>query len=259
MIKLDYQSFINDYAVIFLLISLAAGIISLFYYLKIKKEIDSLQLVHEYNARELRLLCSGNFNAVVQIKGYIDCKNPLISPIAKIPCCWYKITIQKVSQQNKRAMGSDEIYVETKSTLFKVCDDTGYILVDPTGADIDSVQVGYEEIDRRKAESITNTSLDNLFGVETFRTSEYVLVDAGTVYVTGNASSVQMGTFPDVVINNNSASAVRNPNRFRISRNNNKNFESTSSRILSVCRYLSAISFILAAYFYLYITGIIRF
>jgi hypothetical protein len=156
---------------------------------------------------------TGSFEQEAEIKGVIECDNPLESEIDKQPCVYYSMSVTRKWEeeyyekneetgQNERKIrkGSDTVSSNTRSVPFKVRDDTGTILVNPNDAKMDGEQI----VDRFEPEntvsggkiSIGNFSF-SLGGLSAlgqgrrtlgYHFSETILPLNRNVYVLGSAS-----------------------------------------------------------------------
>lgn len=241
-------------------ISLIAATILVVYYLRAKRIIDEMWAVHTYQAAELRKMCSGGFNAVVEVEGKVSCDDPLTAPASQFPCVWCRTKVERemtrtvTSRSGTRTEHVWELgYDHTIATVFKVTDDTGYTLVDPTGADIQTetpyvliadkiepwfAEVGYSDTGR-------------------YRITEQIFVPTGHVYVLGQATSVGEGTSPDALIHKPDEGYIDPRHRyFIISRESEQEIARSKEISLTVCFWASVLGFLFAAYCGLHVLGI---
>ena len=237
-------------------VSLIIGLVMLYYYFRSKRIIDEMWAVKTYDARELRMMCSSGFNAVVEVEGIVECGNPLITPAAKIPCCWYHIQIEKEMCGSKGGTYWTSAFEDTKSTIFKVCDKTGFTLVEPIWADVDAARVYFDTVNRGTIREIANNI--GISDTGEYRITEEALHDGGYVYVLGTAQCTQQGSSSDVVIRKSDQGYIDQKGHFIISRKSEKELAKHYGLSVSICYYLAAISFAVAFFCILCIAGVIK-
>jgi len=126
-----------------------------------KKKLDIIKGTETSTAAALKDIASsvakdigaGSFNQIVEVKGKIECDQPLASELSQTPCVHYSMKIDREWEETywdtdseghrtqKTRRGSDNVSSNTRSIPFLVRDATGTIKVDPTGASIDSEKV----------------------------------------------------------------------------------------------------------------------
>ncbi|MHB1457660.1 MAG: GIDE domain-containing protein [Armatimonadota bacterium] len=227
-------------------ISLICGCVLVYYYIRAKRIIDEMWAVKSYTARDLRLMCSSGFQAIVKVEGIIECADPLISPAAKTPCCWYHLKIEWEEPNDENEGRHLVTYEETKSTIFKVCDETGFTLVDPTGSEIETVEDYFDTVNRYTAREITHGI--GLSDNGEYHVTEEILHDGGYAYVLGMANCIQKGTSSDVMISKPYHGYIDRKAHFIISRKGEKEMTRQYGISVSVCYYLAAISFVMALF-----------
>jgi len=89
---------------------------------------------------------SGSFNETVEVKGVIECENPLIAELSETPCVYYSMRVtreyeesywetdQKGNRSQRTRRGSERVASNSRSTPFYVRDAAGRIRVEPEGA-----------------------------------------------------------------------------------------------------------------------------
>lgn len=237
-------------------LSLILGCVMVYYYTRSKRLIDEMWAVDTYTARDLRLLCSGDFSAIVEVEGIIECDNPLISPAAKIPCCWCHTKIESEECAPNGGKCWRTTFEETKSTLFKVCDKTGFTLVEPLDADIDAARIFFDTVNRMQALSISSRIGTSDTG--DYRITEEALHDGGYAYVLGLAACTQRGTSPDVLIRKaDQGYADVKRGHFIISRKSEKELTTQYGISTTLCYYMAAISFAVTLFSALCLTGVV--
>ena len=237
-------------------ISLIAGCVLVYYYIRSKRVIDEMWAVKTYAARDLRLMCSGGFKAIVKVEGIIECDDPLISPAGKTPCCRYHLKIEWEEPNNENEGRRLITYEETKSTIFKVNDETGFTLVYPEGAEIDTVEDYFDTVNRYAALEISREI--GLSESGEYQITEEILHAGGYVYVLGLARSTQQGTSSDAVISAPYHGYTDRKAHFIISRKGEREMTRQYGISVSVCYYLAAISFAVTIFSVLSLLGIIR-
>ena len=100
------------------------------------------------------LVEAGNYRQTAEVTGIIRCNSPLTSEIAKQPCVYYDAEVRREYEETRyrsrrhgrrvssRTMrGSETVSHNSQRVHFWVEDATGRVLVDPTGAEIEPVQI----------------------------------------------------------------------------------------------------------------------
>jgi hypothetical protein len=159
------------------IILLVVGAFLVYNYFNQKKRMEAISGVETSTTAALHEICQGvaseigkgSFEQVAEVKGVLECEQPIESEIAKQPCSYYSMTVSRKWEeeyyerneetgQNERKIrkGSDVVSSNTRSIPFKVRDDTGAILVNPKDAKIDGEQI----VDRfEPQESISGGSI----------------------------------------------------------------------------------------------------
>ncbi len=181
--------------------SLLAGLICFFFYNKTKKLLLEMWAVDTYLASDLRRLVKGGFDASVEVQGTVSCENPTVSLAARIPCCYYHTSVLRQDGRTRTVksgsgMRRQTYYVwveemdERISVPFKVQDQTGFTLVDPTRASIDTKTVLNKVVRHRElwfGESVRDSDTGK------YRIRESVFKPDGFVYVLGQAIATKEG------------------------------------------------------------------
>lgn len=182
-------------------VSLAAGLISFFFYNKNKKLLLEMWAVDTYSSKDLRRLVKGDFEATVEVQGTVSCENPILSLAANIPCCYYYTSVEREDRRTRIVKSGSGTRIKTYyvwvkeldekiSTPFKVRDKTGDTLVDPLKASIDTETVFNKVIRQRKlwfGQSVRNSDTGK------YRIKESIFQPEGFVYVLGQASATKEG------------------------------------------------------------------
>jgi hypothetical protein len=235
-------------------VSLILGSVLAVYYHKAKALLSEMWAVDTYSAKELQRMCSDNFNATVEVQGNVSCDAPLTSPAANIECCWYHTRVDRQKRNYKGETSWEKIYDETRSAVFKVSDETGYTLVNPEKAEIDSVKA----CDRTTLTGEYWFGAEGYFGEGPFRIHEEVFLPGGFAYVLGQATPLQEGTTPAVIMHYPDRGYMEPGRRiFLISRKTEKLLASEQGISLSVCFWLAILAFGLTGYCALSLTGVL--
>jgi len=242
-------------------IALILSGVLLFYYRHAKGLIDEIWAVDTYRASELRKMCSDGFNAVVEVEGNISCENPITAPVSHFPCVWCRTTVERQMAESagrgsaaSRRLVWREGYDTTLTTVFKVVDETGYTLVDPNSAEIETEKPYQIITDERQPWFDIIGFSDTGF----YRITEEILVPTGYVYVLGEASCTAIGPMPDALIHYPNK-GYTNPNKpyFIISRKSEKQITQSSELSLKMCLYGGVLGLFFTAYCILSLLGLL--
>lgn len=242
-------------------ISLAIAVVLMLYYHRSKMLLDEMWAVDTYESRELRRMCSDGFNAIVEVTGSVTCDNPVTSPASKLPCCWCRTIVEREVERvhhDKNGSHTERSWEKqldrTITSIFKVHDATGYTLVDPTHADIDT----------EDPYMCITTQREPWFGTAQFsdtgnyRIREEFFLPTGNVYVLGQASSCGEGPAADVLVHYPSHGYQDPGHRFFIiSRKSEKELVKTNEISLKVCFWAGVLGFFFAAYCGLHYLGVL--
>lgn len=243
-------------------VSLVLAVALIVYYQRAKQLLDEMWAVDTYSASELRRMCSGGFDAVVEVQGQVSCDSPVTATYSQFPCVWCRT---KVERQVTRVVPSrygvrtehawETGYDHTITAIFKVSDETGYTLVDPTDADIDTEKPYVLITDQREPwfESVGRSDTGR------YRITEEIFVPTGYAYVLGQASSCQEGVESDVLIHY-PGEGYTDPKRrfFIISRKSEKEITRSKEISLKICFWAGILGFFFAAYCALHALGYAR-
>lgn len=178
------------------LMLLPSGVL-LYYYFRSRQLLDEMWAVKTYEAAELKGLCEGGFDATVEVQGVVSCDKPLTSFATGVPCCWFHIKVRREAEKSsladvvadQRTVGPDANWVTDMdrcySAVFKVEDKTGYTLVDPEGADIESI-TAFDGIVTRAQPWFEHLVSGNS---GRYHVTEEVFMPTGYAYVLGKATS----------------------------------------------------------------------
>lgn len=111
------------------LLSLGA-LVGLWYLYKGVKKYILLKKIENTATSKVHAVALG----LVELCGHARCKPKMKSPIGKQPCVYWKLVAQYY--QSGKHGGWREIYKKNSSEIFYLYDETGEILVDPNGAEI---------------------------------------------------------------------------------------------------------------------------
>ncbi|HET6456881.1 MAG TPA: GIDE domain-containing protein [Armatimonadota bacterium] len=238
-------------------ISLVLSIVLILYYRHAKGLLDEMWAVHTYKAGELRKMCSSGFNAIVEVEGTIACESPISAPGSKLPCAWCRTIVERqvsTSSGSGKQHSWKKDYDNVLSTLFKVKDETGYTLVDPTNAEIEA-EKPYQLVTSEREPWFTSVGYSD---TGFYRITEQIFVPTGYVYVLGEASCTGEGPMPDALIHYAENGYV-DPKKpfFIISRKSEKQITQTNEVSLKICLYGGILGFFFAAYCVLSLLGIV--
>ncbi len=149
---------------------------------------------------------AGSYTKVAEVKGIVECTNPLSSEMSGTQCAWYRSTVvreyeetytERDSDGKSRTAtrrGSETVSTNERRTAFLVRDESGATEVDPEGAPIDGERVlsQFEQGDRGSSISIGGfrVSIGALgAGRRTigYKLEEWALPLGARVYVLGEA------------------------------------------------------------------------
>ena len=182
-------------------ISLIASIILLCCYMGTRRVLEELWAVDMYSARDLRLMVTDGFEATVEVEGNVSCEAPILSPAAGVSCCWVNTKVEREARKTREVTETDsrgnrttrtEIYYEwetaynyTLSVPFRVSDQSGYSLVNPERAQIDSESVRSDVTHYRESWFPAELAYSD---TGKYRVSERAFRDSGYAFVLGKAT-----------------------------------------------------------------------
>ncbi len=169
--------------------------------------------LHHLGEQVAREIGSGNLREYVKITGQVTTESPLISELKQVPCVHYKMAVMREYEEQVRETDSDgrtrwrterrsdTISSNSQSIPFRLRDRYGDIEVDPTGADIETVQVLNEFRPANNANRLSFGAFTLNIGTLSFgsgttlgyRYQEWILPVDRSVLVVGTASD-QTGT-----------------------------------------------------------------
>ncbi len=139
-------------------------------YFNLKTRLEAISSVETSDAAALNDIYQGvagevgkgYFEQPAEIKGVIECENPLESEIGKHTCVYYRMSVTREWEEDydekdgetgknvrKTRKGSEVMSSNTRSTRFLVRDETGTLLINPEGAQIDTEKI----VDRFEAQN----------------------------------------------------------------------------------------------------------
>jgi hypothetical protein len=182
-------------------ISLLVSIICFFIAARSRRLLEEMWAVDTYAAKDLGRLVRGGFDATVEVEGTVSCEKPVLSLAARIPCCYYQTVVYREERRTRvvRSRGPggrwrtrtvvDYQWIPTvvgnEWAVFKVHDKTGYAIVDPRQAKIDTKTVCKR--DQFHQESWF-AGLVGLSDTGRYRIEEKAFLPEGYVYVLGEAT-----------------------------------------------------------------------
>lgn len=144
------------------IVLMAVGAFLVYSYFSQKKKMEAISGVETSTTAALTELCNsvsseigkGSFEEIAEIKGVIECDNPIESEIAKQACVYYSAAVtrkyeeeyyetnpQTKQRERKIRQGSDTVSSNSRGVPFNVRDDTGTLQVNPNDANIDGEKV----------------------------------------------------------------------------------------------------------------------
>ncbi len=151
------------------IILIVVGGISLVIYFNSKKRLEEITTAEASTTASLQAVCQGvaeeigkgSFEQKTGVKGVVECDQPLDSELAKEPCVHYRMRVERkweedyeeeyteVDEEGKEIRktrqatrkNSDIVANNSRSVKFSVRDETGTILVNPEGAEIEVERV----------------------------------------------------------------------------------------------------------------------
>ncbi len=242
-------------------IALVLSVVLLWYYSRSKKLLDEMWAVDTYDARELRRMCSGGFRATVEVQGNVTCDQPVIAPASKFPCCWCRTIVERQETQvraSRTGIRTEHVWIKeydfTIFAIFKVNDSTGYTLVNPLGADIET-EAPYKLVTNEHEPWFTGVGYSD---TGMYRITETIFVPTGFVYVLGQASCAGEGTDADVLIHEPSEGYIDPRHKvFLISRKTEKQLAESQDLSLAVSYWGAVIGLLFAAYCILSLVGVV--
>lgn len=243
------------------------GVVLAFYYKKAKQLLEEMWAVDTYEAKELKRLCSGDFNAIVEVQGNVTCDNPLTSLAARLPCCWFRTVVEREHEETHIVTERDSEghtttrtktdtdwhtdFDRTFSTIFKVNDKTGFTLIDPTNSDIDTDEVCNSiRFDREPwfdGVGYSNTGR--------YRVKEEVFIPTGYAYVLGEASICN-----DNALVHYPKTGYMDPKKkyFVISRKTEQQLTQSKQTTVSVCFWFAAVAILFGLFCLIVAGGLIQ-
>jgi hypothetical protein len=239
-----------------------------FFFRRIKKLLEEMWAVDTYTAQDLHRMVKHQFDATVEVEGTVSCDDPVISPAARVPCCYVHTTVSRQERKTRivtekdsggRSYSREETYFEwtvdlneNDSTIFKVQDETGYTLVNPNKAHIDLETIYDEQVPHREPwfENKVGRSDTGLYKIR-----ERVFFPNGFVYVLGQATDTDEG----VAMIHAPEKGYMDPKKkfFVISRKSEKELTRSKQVKARWLFWLSAASFSIALYCLLAYLGVL--
>ena len=245
-------------------IALLCCAVLFYYYVRTKHLLDEMWCVQTYDAVDLKRLCMDGFDAVVEVQGAVSCDKPILSFVGQVPCCWLRVKVRREESKNPGLvdMFTDQTKVPADtnwvtemdriySGLFKVEDKTGYTLVNPEGADVETIELFNGVVTRGES------WLERLItpGAGRYHVTEEAFLPTGYAYVLGQATKVT----DDVMVHRPERGYI-DPNKpfFVISRKTEKELTGYRQITVNVCFWFGIIAFIAAAFCFLEWFGLIN-
>jgi len=175
---------------VYSLIGLLPGV---FIFIEGVKAFQRKMLIEDIPTSKIRSIAMG----LVEISGeVVPAKNMILkSPLTKTNCVYYRLVIEE-----ERSSGKSRVWVtikdEEKRTYFYVKDETGLVLVDPKGAEVDvspnfsfNSGLGKDPPDFVKYYLLANNiSYQDFFGInKKMRFYEYCIAPKDKIFIMGTA------------------------------------------------------------------------
>jgi hypothetical protein len=138
------------------------GAFLVYTYFNQKKRMEAISGVETTTASALQEIWkgvsgeigTGSFEEPTEVKGILECDDPIESEIDKQPCVYYSMSVtrkweetyyvknQQTGRRERRTrQGNDVVSSNTRSVPFRVRDETGTLQVNPNDARIDGEQI----------------------------------------------------------------------------------------------------------------------
>lgn len=150
------------------IICLIVGIIFIFLYRGEANKVYQMKVAETRYAQELHEMAkeiaaevgAGGYHEICEVKGLVKCETPLTSEIAKKPCVYYQMSVERKWEENyeeeyyetdedgnehrktrwRTRQGSDTVASNRQQIDFWVEDESGRIKIDPDGANLETVK-----------------------------------------------------------------------------------------------------------------------
>ena len=234
-----------------------------YYYVRSKRLLDEMWSVKTYESTELKRMCADGFNAVVEVQGAVSCDKPVLSPVGQVPCCWLRVKVRREQGQSNSIVGAlaevSAAVLETNwitemdrtySAIFKVEDKTGYTLVNPECADVETIKLFDGVVTRG------DSWLERLItpGAGRYHVTEEAFLPTGYAYVLGQATKVT----DDVMMHYPARGYIEPGKRFFIiSRKTEKELSGFNQITVSVCFWFGVLAFFASVFCLLVGLGLI--
>lgn len=238
------------------------GCVLVYFYQRTKGLLDEIWAVDTYESKELARMCSGGFEATVEVQGEISCDEPLTSLAAEVPCCWYNTKVEREFRKTETHTDSDghshtDTHYEwetemdvSDAAVFNVTDKTGVTRVYPAGAEIDAQtifnEVVYSYLPWFEGVSASDTGK--------YRITERVYHPYGYTFVLGRAKEATGGV---LITKPDEGYAESKAKYFIISRKSEQELTQAKQKAQTAYFWLVIASFVLAAAIGLMGAGII--
>jgi hypothetical protein len=152
---------------------------------------------------------AGSFNQITEVKGIVECTDPLVSELSQTKCVYYRMSVtreyeetywetdDKGNRMQRTRRGSESVAGNTRSVPFLVRDASGAIAVEPDGASFvdEKVFSQFEQgSERGPARRFGSFTFDPGFFPQTsgrrtlgYRLEESAIPLGRTIYVLGEA------------------------------------------------------------------------
>ena len=179
------------------------------------------------------------------------------APASNFPCCWCRTVVERQVSEgsgSEKQLGWKKDYDSILTAVFKINDETGYTLVDPTNAEIEC-EKPYRLVTSEREPWFEGVGYSD---THTYRITEEIFVPTGYAYVLGEASSCGEGPSCDVLIHRPEKGYVDPKQRFFIiSRKSEKQITRSNELSLKICLYGGILGLFITAYCGLSLLGIV--
>jgi E3 ubiquitin ligase len=136
---------------------------------------------------------------LVELVGQAENPSPIISPLTKTPCVYYRYTIERYQSSGRSSRWVTIAKGSSSGVVFWLKDDTGKILILPKSAELE-ISCDYEFTSgwgKPVSESLTATlrgygiSTKGVFGSHRLRFKEWLIRQGDQVYILGTAKKTE--------------------------------------------------------------------
>jgi E3 Ubiquitin ligase len=142
-------------------ICIIVGVVLFFLQKYQREKLQSIRLANAVSAADIHRLAqavgqeigTGSWKDYVKLSGTVRCDRPLMSELKQVPCVYYSMQVMREYEETvtrtdsegretrETERGSEQISSNSQSTPFQIDDGTDSVMVNPTGAKIETVSV----------------------------------------------------------------------------------------------------------------------